>query len=531
MTPESTEGILPIKRALISVSDKDGIVEFAHALEEAGVEIISTGGTAEMLKKNKIKVVEISEHTGFPEMMGGRVKTLHPKVHGGLLAIRDSEEHMESAEKHGIKMIDMVVINLYPFQKTIAKEGVTEEEAIEQIDIGGPSMLRSAAKNFKYVTAVTAIKDYEMVADAIKTHGGIPFEMRRTLAVKVFEKTSFYDQKIAEYLKTRGTGVELLNLYYEKVQNLRYGENPHQKAVFFRDPHNHYPNVTNAKQIQGKELSFNNIVDADASLELVKDFTRPTAAVIKHTNPCGVASADTITTAFITAHKVDPMSAFGCVIALNRECTKEIAQYIGKNKLFVEIIIAPSFDKEALELLGKRTNLRLLETGELRINPVERDIKTVSGGILVQTADQYVVTEKDLKTVTKIKPTPEEIRAMLFARNVVKHVKSNSVVFARVEKDEASGEEVEVTTGIGAGQMSRVDAVYIATHKGGERIKGSVLASDAFFPFSDGVEEAHKAGVTGVIQPGGSMRDDEVFKRADELGLSMVVTGVRSFKH
>ncbi|MFA6528864.1 MAG: bifunctional phosphoribosylaminoimidazolecarboxamide formyltransferase/IMP cyclohydrolase, partial [Candidatus Gracilibacteria bacterium] len=443
----------------------------------------------------------------------------------------DSEEHMKEAEKNDIKMIDMVVINLYPFQKTISKEGVTEEEAIEQIDIGGPSMLRSAAKNFKFVTAITAIKDYQMVIDSIKTNGGISLDMRRTLAIKVFEKTSFYDQKIAEYLKTRGGGVELLNLYYEKVQNLRYGENPHQKAVFFRDPHNNYPNVTNAKQIQGKELSFNNIVDGDAAIELVKDFDRPTATVIKHTNPCGVASADTITTAFIRAHKVDTMSAFGCVIGLNRPCTKEIAEYIAKEKLFVEIIIAPSFDKGALEILGKRQNLRLLETGELRINPVERDIKTVSGGILVQTADQYVVTDKDLKVVTKIKPTDEEMRAMLFARNVVKHVKSNSVVFARLEKDKTTGEEVEVTTGIGAGQMSRVDAVYIATHKGGDLIKGSVLASDAFFPFSDGVEEAQKAGVTAVIQPGGSVRDPEVFKRADELGISMVTTGIRSFKH
>lgn len=531
MTPENLQGILPIKRALISVSDKTGIAEFARELANQRVEIISTGGTAELLKKEGIKVMEISEYTNSPEIMGGRVKTLHPKVHGGLLAVRESEEHMKEAEKNRIKMIDMVVINLYPFQKTISKEGVTEKEAIEQIDIGGPSMLRSAAKNFKYVTAVTAIKDYQMVIDSIKTHGGISLDMRRTLAIKVFEKTSFYDQKIAEYLKTRGGEAELLNLYYEKVQNLRYGENPHQKAVFFRDPHNHYPNVTNAKQIQGKELSFNNIVDGDAAIELVKDFKRPTAAVIKHTNPCGVASADTITTAFIRAHKVDPMSAFGCVIGLNCPCTRALAEYISKGKLFVEIIIAPSFEKEALDILKKRTNLRLLETGELRINPVERDIKTVSGGMLVQTADQYVVTDEDLKVVTKLKPSAEEIKAMLFARNVVKHVKSNSVVFARVEKDVATGEEVEVTTGIGAGQMSRVDAVWIATHKGGKLIKGSVLASDAFFPFSDGVEEAHKAGVTAVIQPGGSVRDSEVFKRADELGIAMVVTGIRSFKH
>ncbi|MBU1018934.1 MAG: bifunctional phosphoribosylaminoimidazolecarboxamide formyltransferase/IMP cyclohydrolase [Patescibacteria group bacterium] len=515
---------MKVQRALISVSDKTGIVEFATELQNLGIEILSTGGTAKTLQEAGIRVTEVSDFTGFPEMMEGRIKTLHPKIHGGLLAKRDSEDHMKQAEENGIKMIDMVVINLYPFEKTISKDGVTEEEAIEQIDIGGPSMLRSAAKNWQHVAAVTAIKDYKMVLDALK-NGGISKEMRRTLAIKVFTKTSYYDQKISEYLKTRGGGVELLNLHYEKVQSLRYGENPHQKAVFFRDPHNHYPNVTNAKQIQGKELSFNNIVDADGALELVKDFEKPTAAVIKHTNPCGVASADDISKALKVAHQVDPMSAFGCVMALNRDCTREIAEYIRDNKLFVELIICPGFEEDALEVLGKRKNLRLLETGKLRLNPVERDIKTVSGGILVQNADQYVVGKDDLKTVTKVEPSEEQIEAMLFARKVVKHVKSNSVVFAKIE------EGVAVTTGIGAGQMSRVDAVHIATHKGGDRIKGSVLASDAFFPFSDGVEEAVEAGVTAIIQPGGSIRDEEVFKRADELGIAMVVTGVRSFKH
>jgi len=531
MTPESTEGLLPIKRALISVSDKTGIVELAKALSEHGTEILSTGGTAKKLQEAGVKVTEVSDYTGSPEIMEGRVKTLHPMIHGGLLAVRESDEHMKQAEENGIKMIDMVVINLYPFQKTISKEGVTEEEAIEQIDIGGPSMLRSAAKNFKYVAALTAIKDYQMIIDALKTHGGIPMEMRRTLAVKVFEKTAYYDQKITEYLKSQGGEKELLNLHYEKVQSLRYGENPHQKAAFFRDPHNHYPNVTNAKQLQGKELSFNNIVDADGALELVKDFERPTAAVIKHTNPCGVASAETITTALIRAHQVDPMSAFGCVIALNQECTTQIAEYIRDNKLFVEMIIAPSFDAGSLEIFKKRKNLRLLETGKLRLNPVERDIKTVSGGILVQNADQYVVTDEDIKVVTKIAPTSEQMEAMLFARKVVKHVKSNSVVFAKAMKDEETGEKLVITTGIGAGQMSRVDAVHIATYKGGDRIKGSVLASDAFFPFPDGVEEASRAGVVAVIQPGGSIRDEEVCKRADELELAMVTTGIRSFKH
>lgn len=518
------ENIQKIARVLISVSDKSELEPLAAALEKHGAEILSTGGTAKFLKDKGFKVTDVSDYTGFPEMMDGRVKTLHPKVHGGLLMRRGVDE--VEASKNGILPIDMVVINLYPFRETVAKEGVTEEEAIEQIDIGGPSMLRSAAKNFKHVTALTAINDYKLIIEELEKFGGITFETRRKLAIEVFDKTSSYDRAISDYLRYKSEPVELLDLHYEKVMSLRYGENPHQKAAFFRDPSDHFPNITNAKVLQGKQLSFNNIIDADGALELVKDFEKPAAAVIKHTNPCGCATADDITTAFALAYEVDPKSAFGCVIALNGECTKEIAEYIQKNKLFVEIIIATKFTKTALEILSKREKLRLLETGALRKNPNQRNIKTVSGGMLIQTADQYVVTEKDLKTVTEKQATEDQIEAMLFARVLVKHVKSNAVVFAKKHNKGGC-----VATGIGAGQMSRVDAVMLARMKGGDRIPGSVMSSDAFFPFADSVEEAHNAGITAIIQPGGSIRDEEVIKKADELGLAMIVTGVRSFKH
>jgi phosphoribosylaminoimidazolecarboxamide formyltransferase / IMP cyclohydrolase len=522
MNQESIE----IKRALISVYDKDGVVEFAKNLVSHGVEILSTGGTARLLKENEVAVVDVSDFTGEPEIFGGRVKTLHPKVHGGILMRRGEDE--EVAKEQGIVPIDLVVVNLYPFKETISKEGVTEPEAIEQIDIGGPTMLRSAAKNFKHVAVVTAIKDYKTISDELETSGGISFETRRNLAVKVFEKTSNYDEQITDYLKNGNGEAELLDLHYEKVRSLRYGENPHQKAVFFRDPKNNHPNVTNAKLLQSKkELSFNNIIDVDAALKIVTDFERPTVAVIKHTNPCGVATAEDITTAFKIAFDVDPLSAFGCIIAMNAECTEAIAQHILDNKLFVEIVAATSFEPAAIELLKKKKNMRILETGALRINKNQRDIKTVEGGILVQNADQYIVGPDDLKVVTKVQPTEAQMQGMLYARNVVKHVKSNAVVFAKVPENDG----IETVVAIGAGQMSRVDSVFIATHKGGDRIKGSVMASDAFFPFADGVEEAHKAGVAGIIQPGGSIRDEEVIAKADELGLSMVFTGIRSFKH
>ncbi len=512
-----------IERALLSVSDKTDLVPLAQALHDHGAELLSTGGTARVLKEAGLPVTDVADYTEYPEMMNGRVKTLHPRVHGGLLMRRGEDDAI--AAEHGIKPIDMVVINLYPFKETISKEGITEPEAIEQIDIGGPSMLRSAAKNFKWVTALTAIKDYPVIIEELKA-GGVTPETRRKLATTVFEKTASYDHNIADYLRYKGEASELLDLHYEKVMQLRYGENPHQKAVFFSDPTDHFPNVTNAKVLQGKQLSFNNIIDTDGALELVKDFDKPAAAVIKHTNPCGAATAENISDAFELAYQVDPLSAFGCVVALNRPCTKQIAQYIKDNKLFVEIVIAPSFEAEALELFSKRKNLRVLETGKLRKNPNQRNIKTVSGGILIQNADQYIVTKDDLKTPTKTQATEDQLEAMLFARILVKHVKSNAVVFAKTHDNGGC-----VATGIGAGQMSRVDSVIIAKRKGADRVPGSVLASDAFFPFPDAVEEAHAAGAAAIIQPGGSIRDEEVIAKANELGLAMVFTGIRSFKH
>jgi len=518
-------------RALLSVSDKEGLIEFAQTLIQNNVQLISTGGTAKALREAGLKVTDVKDVTGAPEILGGRVKTLHPQIHGGILMRPDLESDQKDAEANGIMPIDLVVVNLYPFKQTIDRDNVTEDEAIEQIDIGGVALLRAAAKNFQHVAVVTAIKDYKLIIDELKNQGGILFDTRRKLAIKAFEKTAHYDQTITDYLKSKGETVELLDLHYEKVASLRYGENPHQKAVFFRDPHNHYPNVTNAKPLQAnKELSFNNILDVDAALKIVTDFKRPTVAVIKHTNPCGVASSNDINVAFDAAYNVDPQSAFGCIIALNRNCTEKIAQKILDQKMFVEIVVATAFEPAALALFKTKKNMRLLETGTLRLNPNQRDIKTVAGGILVQNADQYVVTEADLKTVTRVQPTKDQIRAMLFARNVVKHVKSNAVVFAKFEGD-ASPYQIEKAVGIGAGQMSRVDSVFIATHKGGNEIQGSVMASDAFFPFPDGVEEAHRAGVAAIIQPGGSIKDEEVIAKADELGLAMVFTGIRSFKH
>jgi len=511
-----------IKRALISVTDKTGVVEFAAGLVKAGVEILSTGGTVKALKSAGIKVTEVAEYTGFPEMLDGRVKTLHPKIHAGLLAIRDNPAHVQALETSGIGQIDLVAVNLYPFEEVSAREGATIKEIIENIDIGGPSMIRSAAKNHVFVTVITSPEDYPAVLDEIAKTGDTSIEMRCQLALKAFSKTSRYDEAIEHYFRSILGKPELMDLHYEKVCSLRYGENPHQKAAFFRNPENHDSNITNAKVLHGKQLSFNNLVDGDSALELVKSFERPTAAVIKHNNPCGVASAETIEEALELAHGVDPMSSFGGVLALNRNCTLKMVEYINSKKWFLEIIISPEFEPEALTLLKKKPNLRLLEVGPLKIDFDRRDIKKVAGGILIQTEDTYIVTEKDLKVVSKKQPTPEQINAMLFAAMVCKRVKSNAIVLAK-------GETV---MGIGAGQMSRVDAVHLACYKAGaERAKGSVMASDAFFPFPDGIEMAAENGIEAVIHPGGSVKDEEVVKRADELGLVMVTTGVRFFRH
>jgi phosphoribosylaminoimidazolecarboxamide formyltransferase/IMP cyclohydrolase len=479
-----------------------------------------------MLVKSGIKAMQVSEITKFSEMMDGRVKTLHPLIHGGILADRKNPKHLEEAKNAGISFFDIVCVNLYPFEEVVAKEEVSLEEAIENIDIGGPSMIRSAAKNHAFVTVITDTNDYLKVLDELQEKGEVSQNIRAHLALKAFERTYRYDEAIADYFRKILHEPELMNLHYVKAQSLRYGENPHQKAAFFRNPENHDSNITNAQVLAGKQLSFNNIVDADAALELVKEFDRPSAVFVKHNNPCGVASADTIELAFKHGHQVDPMAAFGCVIALNKPCTKEICDYINEQKLFVEIIVAPDFTPEALECLQSKANLRLLKTGDLKLDEDRRDIKKVAGGILIQSADTYIVTEKDLRVVTGVKPNEKQIQAMLFARKVVKHVKSNAVVFANILDDGS-----EVVTAVGAGQMSRVDAVIIAKHKGGERIKGSVMASDAFFPFADGVEQAYEAGASAIIQPGGSIRDEEVIAKANELNLAMVFTGVRSFRH
>lgn len=512
---------MPIQRALISVSDKAGVVEFAKKISEKAVEILSTGGTAKVLKDAGISVIDVSDYTGFPEMMDGRVKTLHPKIHGGLLALRDNADHMKEAEENGVKMIDLVVVNLYPFKKTIEKEGVTEEEAIENIDIGGPSMIRSAAKNFKSVTVVTDPKDYDGIAETIVENGDTDLEMRKKLARKAFTLTSNYDETIDNYFREVLGDPERLALHYDKVTSLRYGENPHQKAAFFRNPENQDSNITNSKVLHGKQLSFNNIVDGDSALELVKEFDEPTAVFIKHNNPCGVASSETIEMAFEQGHKVDPISAFGCIIAVNREVNEAIVDYMKKEKMFVEMIIAPSYEGKALKRLMTRKNLRILETGDLKLDLLKTDIKKVAGGILIQTKDTHELKKEELKVVTKKAPTDEEIQSMLFATKVVKHVMSNAVIMAKGT----------VVTAVGAGQMSRVDSVNIAGVKGGEKIKDSVMASDAFFPFPDAMEEAVKLGVTAIIQPGGSINDEGVIKKADELGISMVFSGRRYFRH
>lgn len=510
-----------IKRALISVTDKTGVVEFAKGLAAKGVEILSTGGTAKALKDGGVKVTEVSDYTGFPEMMDGRVKTLHPKIHGGLLAVRSKKEHMDALKNMGVGTIDMVVVNLYRFEETVEKEDVAEAEAIENIDIGGPSMIRSAAKNFASVTVVVDPDDYGKVLKEIEKDGDTTLETRKHLAWKAFNKTYKYDEAIEHYFRKILGEAELMDLHYEKVMSLRYGENPHQKAAFFRNPENHDANITNAKVLHGKQLSFNNLVDGDSALELVKAFQRPTVTIIKHNNPCGVASADTIEEAMEMAYLVDSMSAFGGVMACNRPVTKAMVDSINKKKWFLEIIIAPSFDADALKELMKKPNLRLLETGPLKLDVNRRDIKKVAGGILIQSEDTYEVTEKDLKVVTKKAPTAEQIKAMLFAVKVCKRVKSNAIILAK-------GEEV---MGIGAGQMSRVDAVHLACYKAKDRAKGSVMASDAFFPFADGIEMAAENGIEAVIAPGGSVKDDVVIKRADELGLAMVFIGVRMFRH
>src|SRR5438477_2405677 len=515
-----------IQRAILSVTDKTGLVEFARSLAGMEVELISTGGTAKLLRDSGIGVKDISQLTGFPEMLDGRVKTLHPKVHAGILHRRENPSHRSAVVEHGIEPIDMVVVNLYAFEKTAARPGVPFEDVIENIDIGGPSMIRSAAKNFQDVAVVTSPADYAAIAEEMtKSEGEVSPATRWRLAQKAFATTAAYDSAIASTLERVSANGRFdlhpeagfpqnLRLAFSKIMDLRYGENPHQRAAMYSDGSG--SGVANGTQIQGKELSYNNIVDLQAAWDLAQEFDEPVCAIIKHTNPCGTATGKMLLEAYKKALEGDPVSAFGGVIGVNRTVDADAADEMAK--LFLEVIAAPSFDESARATFAAKKNLRLIEISHA---PQKWVLKNVSGGILVQDADVRPLSENDLKVVTKRQPTAEEKRALLFAWKVCKHVKSNAILYAR------DGQ----TVGVGAGQMSRVDSCKIGAQKAGLPLKGTVAASDAFFPFPDGVEEIAKAGATAIIQPGGSVRDQEIIETADRFGLAMIFTGVRHFRH
>ena len=512
------------RRALISVSDKTGILEFSQQLHALGVEILSTGGTAKLLAENNVPVKEVSEHTLFPEMMAGRVKTLHPKIHGGILGRRGTDD--EVMQEHEILPIDMVVVNLYPFQATIAREDCDLPLAIENIDIGGPAMVRSAAKNHKDVVIVVNTNDYGRVIDECQ-NGGTTLETRFQLACRAFEHTSQYDGAIANYLgKIQADGSkadfpQTFNLQFQRTQIMRYGENPHQKAAFYIEEDTPQGSISSAKQLQGKELSYNNIADTDAALECVKQFEEPACVIVKHANPCGVAVADNILNAYQSAFVTDKESAFGGIIAFNRELDAKTASAIVEQQ-FVEVIIAPSIDAAAAEIVSAKKNVRLLEIGQWDVNYVQSEYKRVTGGLLIQDAD--IALYDDLKVVTELQPSPEQMSDCLFAWKVAKFVKSNAIVYAKNSQ----------TVGVGAGQMSRVNSARIAAIKAehaGFEVSGSVMASDAFFPFRDGIDNAAEVGIKAVIQPGGSIRDDEVIAAANEAGMAMIFTGMRHFRH
>src|ERR1051325_8292514 len=507
-----------IRRALISVSDKTGIVDFAREFSRFNIEIISTGGTAKTLRDAGLAVRDVSEITGFPEMMDGRVKTLHPRVHGGLLAIRDNPCHVAALAQHEIAPIDLVVVNLYPFAETIKREGATREEAIEQIDIGGPAMIRSAAKNSRDVAVIVSSDQYRAIIDELKKNdGALSLETRESLAQKAFAQTAQYDLTVSLYLAGSGGPLpERLTWTMKKIADLRYGENPHQKAALYQT--SAHTGIANADVLSGKEMSFNNYVDAEAAWQLVSDFEQTACAIIKHTNPAGVGLGESPAEAYRKALATDPVSAFGGIVAFNRAVDAEAAQEV--IKVFTEVLIAPDYDAAALEILQTKKNLRILR---LKQEPAAKrlEFRHIRGAMLVQTADDHKLDASGLKIVTTRQPSEEEIRALLFAWVVCKHTKSNAIVYAR------NGQ----TVGVGAGQMSRVDSVKIGAMRAQLPVAGSVLASDAFFPFRDGIDEAARHGVTAVIQPGGSVKDEEVIAAANEHGLAMVFTGVRHFKH
>ena len=518
-----------VSRALISVSDKNGVVDFARALNALGVELLSTGGTFRLLQENNIAVTEVSDYTGFPEMMDGRVKTLHPKVHGGILGRRGTDDAVMA--EHAIKPIDMVIVNLYPFAATVADPNCTLPNAIENIDIGGPTMVRSAAKNHKDVAIVVNSSDYATVLEEMQANEGqLDYSTRYALMVKAFEHTAGYDGMIANHFGARDTDnnerdfSDTFNVQYFKTQEMRYGENPHQKAAFYTEANPNEASVATAKQLQGKELSFNNIADTDAALECVKQFDKPACVIVKHANPCGVSVGVDIGTAYNLAFATDPESAFGGIIAFNRELDAKTAEAICE-KQFVEVIIAPAVSADALAVVATKKNVRLLECGTWgNQRPQDFDYKRVNGGLLIQDRDNGTIIEQDLKVVSKRVPTDTEMTDMLFAWKVAKMVKSNAIIYAKNNQ----------TIGVGAGQMSRINSARIAGIKAehaGLEVVGAVMASDAFFPFRDGIDNAGKAGISCIIQPGGSMRDDEVIAAANEHGMAMVFTGMRHFRH
>ncbi len=519
--------LVPVRRALISVSDKSGIVEFATALAAQGVALMSTGGTYRLLKENGLEVTEVAEYTGFPEMMDGRVKTLHPKVHGGVLGRRGQDDAVMA--EHGIEAIDMVVVNLYPFEATVARPDCSLEDAIENIDIGGPTMVRAAAKNHAWVNIVVNAADYPAILEEMQANGGATSRATRfDLAIKAYEHTAAYDGAIANYFGQKVPGgseafPRTFNTQFQKVQEMRYGENPHQQAAFYREAAPAEASIATATQLQGKELSYNNVADTDAALECVKSFDAPACVIVKHANPCGVAVAETIGKAYDLAFATDPESAFGGIIAFNRELDEPTASAICERQ-FVEVIIAPSVTDGAAAAVAAKKNVRLLVCGELGVQGPALDYKRVNGGLLVQDRDLGMVGLDDIKVVSKVQPTEQQLSDLLFAWKVAKYVKSNAIVYAN------NGQ----TVGVGAGQMSRVNSARIAAIKAehaGLAVPGSVMASDAFFPFRDGIDSAGERGIAAVIQPGGSIRDDEVIAAADEHGMAMVFTGMRHFRH
>ena len=516
-----------VKRALISVSDKFGIVDFAKGLDKLGIEILSTGGTAKLLRDGGVKVRDVSDFTGFPEMLDGRVKTLHPKIHGGLLGRRNNPEHVKQMNEHGIMPIDLVIVNLYPFEQTVAKHGCTLEEAIENIDIGGPTMLRSAAKNYTDVAVVASPRDYGRVLQEIQKTGEVSAKTRYELCRTVFMHTARYDSAISAWLDNQVPDDEkthfpnILTLQFEKVQNLRYGENPHQQGAFYREFGRKEPSVSNAKQLHGKEMSFNNFLDANSALELAKEYDQIVAVIVKHNNPCGVATGLTLADAYRKARECDPISAFGGVIAFNHMVDFETAKEI--TSTFMEVVVAPEFAPDALQELMRKRDVRLLDIGpKVAGTPEAMDMKKIVGGLIYQDRDLGKIADvRKLTIVTQRKPTDEEYDGLAFAWKVCKHVKSNAIIFTTKDR----------TIGIGAGQMSRLDSVRLAVTKAQFPLKGTMLASDAFFPFRDGLDEAAKAGVTAVIQPGGSIKDQDVIEAANEHGIAMVFSAMRHFRH